>query len=358
MTSTPSANHPTRHALNSVAAAIALALAVSAPSRAEVLAGSFATNGTVRTFADGADGDVAPIATLGGPMSQINTPSSLAFDPAALEIFVGDFSGARVRVFGVRGNGDRPALRSFTSGSLGQPRQLVVDTAHDEVIVIALLSFVNTFPRNANGSVAQVRSISWEGLSGSQTRLTNPSGLALLPATDELAVGDFEQTGPGVSDGEILFFPRTQNGGAAPVRDIKGPATLLASYIGDLSFDASRGELYALAITQTMSSNDWRIVVFDAAASGNAMPLRVIEGPATQLTDAQGIGYDPVTERLWVTAGQFGADGRLLAFPRLANGNVAPTAVVTGAATGLVTASGVLPYAIPDTILADGFEDP
>ncbi|HET7843722.1 MAG TPA: hypothetical protein VFL14_06205, partial [Xanthomonadales bacterium] len=286
------------------------------PAHAEVVVGSFDPSGTARIFADAAQGDVAPVRTIGGPQTQLQNATSFAFDGSRADIYVGDFNGQAIRVFDARQTGDRPATRTITSGGLGQVREIALDTVHDELFAITLLSFVSTYPRGANGPTSSVRRIDWAGLPGSQTRIDNPSGLVYLPAQDQLAVGDFQQSGIDPAIGEILFFARTANGGGPPARALRGALTQLGNYIESLAFDRARNELYALAVVQG-APDVHRIVVFGGDAAGDVAPLRVIEGPATLISGQSTLGYDAKSERIWVATN----GDRLVAFPRLATGD-------------------------------------
>lgn len=313
------------------------------------------TGGSLRTFADSANGNSAPVRTLGGSNTGFSTPNHSAYEAIARDLFVTDFVGQSIRVFAHDANGNVTPRRVITSPTLGQPRQFALNRAQNELYVIAALSFVNTYPLNASGAAAAIRTIQREGAAGSLTRLTNPSGLVFFPQRDELYVGDFVQPGGmGPSTGEILIFPRTANGLGAPVRDIAGPATLLGGYIISLALDPSRGELYAL-VNDSFGQPD-RIVVHAAGSGGNVAPLREIAGAAALLDQASDIAFDAASDQVWITTGSQGGTARLLAFARTANGNVAPAVVVSGAATGLDNPSGVHVFQASDVLFANGFE--
>lgn len=336
---------------------LAVLAALAAPASAEIIVGTSVTPGRYVVHADAAAGNAAPLRQVGGAVnSQLQTATSFGFNPESQELFVGDFQGQAIRVYNANANGDVAPLRTITSPGLGQPRDFIVDTAHDELIVIAFLSFVNTYPLSANGVVGASRQIERGGAQGSLTRIDNPTGIALVPSVDQIALGDYSQPG-GVGDatGEILFFARTANGAGAPARDITGPATDLGSYVQSLALDASREELYALVGTQSMGETTYHIAVFDALASGNTPPLRVIRGDQTRLAFAGGLSYDAARDRLLVTGGYGSTNPRVMAFPRAAAGNVAPLDVIEGNATGIDQPLGVL--AIDrDPLFGDSFE--
>ncbi len=343
---------PRRIARSCLALSTLLLLQVSL-AHAEVAVGSFANPGAIRHYADGAVGDTPPARAIGGVTTGLLTPAALTFDPLAVEMFVSDFYGQTIRVFDPRQTGDRSPLRTLSLST--QPRHVIVDRAHDELAFVSYLG-IYTYARSASGSAPSLRWIEWGGLAGSVTRLDDPSGLVLLASTDQLLVGDYQQVAGGPASGEVLVYPRTANGNVAPVREIRGPQTQLACCVRDLALDAARNELYVLAVVQDVAGNLYRVLVFDALASGDAAPLRLIEGAATSIEFAGGIGFDATSDRVWVTTGLNGGTPRLLAFPRLANGNVAPNVVIEGGTTGLTEPYDVLPYGIPALIFSDGFE--
>lgn len=324
-----------------------------ASAHADIFVGRFGAPGdpdVVRVFADGANGDVAPSRLLGGPAALLETANDLVYEPSEDVLYVSDFYGQAIRVFAFSAQGNVPPLRSFTSPSLGQPRELVVLPAHQEILTIASSCCVATYNQFASGSVAAVRLIPWGGGTGGLTQLNNPSGLAYWPLTDEIYVGDYDLTG-----GKILVFPRTTSANVAPSRVISGASTQLGGWIAGLAVHPSLPELYALTGVSGFPSTA-RIVTFAVSATGNATPTRVIAGGATLLEEARSLDYDARRDELVVLANaQGGGTPAVLRFARTAQGDVAPVGVLSGPSTGLANLAGVL-SAAPDRIFRDGFE--
>src|SRR5439155_1156691 len=67
------------------------------------------------------------------------------------------------------------------------------------------------------------------------------------------------------------------------------------------------------------------VLVFRGAAQGEEPPIRIIQGPKTELSDASRLAIDPVHDEIYVPGGA----GRILVFPRTANGDVSPVRVIT-----------------------------
>jgi len=72
------------------------------------------------------------------------------------------------------------------------------------------------------------------------------------------------------------------------------------------------------------------ILTFRGDADGDEAPLRVIQGPLTQIEQPSRLGLDPVNNEILVPQGR-----KVLVFPREANGNVAPKRILEGPDTKL-----------------------
>jgi hypothetical protein len=335
-------------------AALAFLVAAVAPAAAEIVVGKWAAApggvDLLRVFSDDAQGNVGPYRVMSGPASQLASAAHMAYDRSHTELFVSDFRGQKISVFPAGAAGDATPLRSFTSPGLGQPRQVVVLPAFEEVIAISSSCCVGTYSRTASGAVPSQRFIQWGGLPGSLTRLDNPYGLAYGADTDEIYVGDYF-TAP--VPGEILVFPRTATGNAAPTRVLSGPNTQLG-YVGGIALHPVLAEMYVLVAT----GSDYSILTFNKADSGDVAPLRVIGGAATLMVNSQGFDYNAVTDEFVVLANSYGGGTPgVLVFPRLGQGNIAPTRTISGPNTGFSGSDGYgIMAADLDPIFADGFE--
>ena len=321
----------------------------------ELMVGSF--TGGLRGFALGATGNVAPARTLVGPNTQLAYPYGLAYEGTEGTLFVSDFSGQAIRAFDVDARGDTPPRRTLASTWLGQPRGVAVDSQHGEFAVIGGGCFPCFWPLSARDSDEPVRRLIWS--------IGNPFGLALNPPQDEVFIGDADASPP--NEGKVLVFPRTANGQVSPTRVIQGANTRIGPGSGSqrIALDPVLQTLYVL--TQNLDPvnanlRHLRVLAFPAAASGNVMPLRVIEGSNTQLDIPStqvpyGLSFDPATQRLMVSIySNVAAENRVLSFYAGDQGNVAPLTSLGGAATGLdrIGTAVVVPV---NLILRDGFEN-
>lgn len=337
-----------------------------APARADILIGGIAPGAGVGVrhpvfrFDDAAHGAAIPAASLGGEASGLLTPMDGAHEAGEGVIYVADYYGRAIRVFPADAAGDLAPLRVLDPPLLGQPRTVLPLPAHGELMVIASNCCIYTWPLQASGSAApRLRSITWGGGSSGQTALNNPSSMVYLPATDEVAVVDYDAASPFAA--KVVFHARTGNGNVAPTRILQGPDTADAA---GLAHDPANGLLFLLA-SRDLGGGDraGEIRVFDAAASGAEPPLYAIAGPATGLDFGSprylaGITFDPQRQRLLVTVAGNGAPtaNRLLVFDALASGDAAPLQELSG--SGLGEGSVGRPFLVPaDALFVDGFED-
>jgi hypothetical protein len=331
-------------------------LSLATPAYADVLAGKICEAScdrfrTISIFGDTMNGNTEPLSLLGGPaQSGMLDASAMVYDPGEKTVLVADFYGQSIHVFPAAARGDVAPLRSFSSAHMGQPRNIVRVSGQDEYIALSA-SFLLAFPRTATGSQFPLRMTTY-----APTVIGNASGLAYLPASDEVAVGDYEDLGPNLYGGEVLIFPRTISGTPVPSRRIAGPLTQLGSFVNSLAVDTAHNELFVLV---TDADSRSRIVVFPTSADGNVAPLRVIGGDNTRMTNASGLDYYAFRDELLVASGTYNsATTQVLGFARTAQGNIAPSRDISGSNTGVSAASGWLAVVgVPlAQVFGDGFE--
>ena len=111
------------------------------------------------------------------------------------------------------------------------------------------------------------------------------------------------------------------NGDVAPMRVIQGPKTQL-DWPGAMSIDPANGDLYV--------ANDvgQSLLVFHANDKGDVAPYRVIKGPKTHLSYPSGVFVDAKNKEVW--ASNLGNSSATV-YPLTANGDVAPLRIIRGA---------------------------
>jgi len=71
------------------------------------------------------------------------------------------------------------------------------------------------------------------------------------------------------------------------------------------------------------------VLTFRGGAQGEEPPIRIIQGPSTQLEDVQRLDIDPAHNEIFVPSGE-----SILVFPREATGNAEPIRIIRTASTG------------------------
>jgi len=119
----------------------------------------------------------------------------------------------------------------------------------------------------------------------------------------------------------ITVYPVNASGDAEPVRVIQGPKTLM-NWPTAIAIDSDHGEMFVANDTADL------ITVYSTTASGDAAPIRTLKGAKTMIKNPTGIAYDAKNEELWVA--NFGNHSATV-FKRTATGDVAPLRVIRSA---------------------------
>jgi len=154
-------------------------------------------------------------------------------------------------------------------------------------------------------------------IAGQATKLGRTMhGIAYDLRHDEIVV-------PNALADAILVFRAGANGAEPPIRVIQGPRTQLVTP-HSVNLDLDHGEILVGSVT---GRSIW---VFPRDANGDVAPLRVIKGAKTGLRYVVGLAVDPVTNLLAVANGK-----EILLFNRTDSGDVAPRAIIAGPKTGI-----------------------
>jgi hypothetical protein len=167
---------------------------------------------------------------------------AIGLDPAdqtrGEAVVLADVDNLGIAVFDLRAPAGSAPIHTMAGPSLDlehYPRDVEVDTGlavdhvHGEILVVQPSSVV-VYPLLADGDVAPVRR-----LTGPNTLLQHPTGLALDLAHDELIVSD-------AATKDVLTFRRDAAGDVLPLRRLFTSRTYLQD-MNDLAFDAATGIL-------------------------------------------------------------------------------------------------------------------
>jgi len=282
--------------------------ATFASSNGLLVVGNF--NGhSVAVFAATANGDVAPLRMISGPLTTLTNPRGVTV--ANNEIIVADQGAQAIDFFPITAAGDVAPVRRIVGASTGLSAPTGPLVFGGELYVTQQTGPILVFPVSASGDVSPSRTISGFG-----------TGIRYIAITD----GEVYAT----RQGSIIVFPASTNGPAVPTRTIGGAGTGLSNPSGILVHD---GEILVSNI------NSPAIRVFAQTANGGVAPLRVIAGPATQLNSPDQIAI--FSGELY--SANFTSNS-VLVHPIDANGDVAPTRQIFGATTLLNTPTGAFGF--------------
>jgi DNA-binding beta-propeller fold protein YncE len=151
-------------------------------------------------------------------------------------------------------------------------------------------------------------------------------GIGYDPIHDEIVV-------PQAFAQAVLTFRGGAKGEEAPIRVIQGPLTQLKAP-DRMAIDPVNNEIYIV--------EQGYILVFPREANGNVAPIRKLEGPDTGIAGFSFLAVDPVHNVLI-----HGGGGRLRIFDRTANGNVKPKAIIGGPKSGFNGPNGAIAVHAP-----------
>jgi len=218
------------------------------------------------------------------------------------------------------------AILSLLSGCGGGSPAVTTNTTNTAVPSI----YVGNFSMSGVYSVLQFA----RAAQGSATPIASlllPTGFEIdcltTDSTNQIYVGGALQVGTSYT-WEVLVYAAAASGSATPVRTIVGSSTSFLT-VSEVAVDSS-GLLYVLTDLPAPM-----VAVMAASANGVASPLRMITGPATQISGGSlGIAVAPSGTLYVSNTGEGVGPGAVLAFTPTANGNAAPARVISGGSTG------------------------
>jgi hypothetical protein len=280
-----------------------------------------------------ANGDAAPVNRISGDRTQLNWPSQMAIDVEAGEIFVANDMGHSVLVFKTTDKGNVAPTRVIKGDRTGlkNPLGIAVDKVNNEFWVVDMgTSSASAFPLKANGNVAPIRKIRSAPEGKQSLKFGKVEAMAYDPMRDTIYVPNC------VTHPQVAIFNRTAKENEPPVRTLEGHKTLLSRTMHGMGFDAVHDEL---VVNSPLAQ---AVLTFAGSASGEDEPLRVIQGPKTQIV---GTGYGALStvtpdghgNEIFLPVNDGGYRGQgahtpgILVFDRMANRDVAHKRKLQGA---------------------------
>jgi hypothetical protein len=172
-------------------------------------------------------------------------------------------------------------------------------------------------------------------IQGPSTGLHNPTGVVVDEMHQLLYVANDDHSASAFS---ITVYDLTASGDAAPLRTIQGANTGLGGPVG-VALDLVAGELVVVNYKVNAGGS---ITVYNLLALSdgvnNVAPTQTIQGTNTGLQQPQGVILDLKHDEIVVANSFFQnpiSNGAILVFQRAANGNVAPVRTLQGTNTRL-----------------------
>jgi DNA-binding beta-propeller fold protein YncE len=251
-------------------------------------------------YARQAEGQVAPLRVIEGHRTGLSRSThGIAIDLVNNEIVVPSNVAGALLAFDrtVSGNAAPVRVLQGSQTRISSPQGVAIDHAHDEVVIAdETRNSILVFARTASGNTSPLREIR-----GPNTGIVDPQGIVVDPAHDEIivAIEGNHRASPPVEPA-LLVFRRTADGDVAPIRTIRGPATMLLRP-RQLQLDPERDELVLAdrGLTQEfVHDTPGFIAVWDRAAGGNVAPKRFLRGPKTLLTGPRAVYVDTVNSEI------------------------------------------------------------
>jgi DNA-binding beta-propeller fold protein YncE len=285
-----------------------------------------------------------PKRVIGGPSTFLEYACSVYVDPTTGDIYgVNNDTMNWLPVFGRDAEGNVAPKRKIqtphtTFGIVADEstQELFLTIQDDHAVVV--------YKKGAKDEDSPVRIIQ-----GRKTLMADPHGIALDTKKGEIFVSNWGTNNdrPPLSEGgggddrhnradfpvgrarafsgsgkiappSITVYPKNAHGDVAPLRVIQGPKTQM-DWPTALAVHPDRGEIFVANDTSDS------VIVFKTDAQGDVAPIRVLKGPRTMIKNPTGIALDLVNNELWVA--NFGSHAATV-FEFDAQGNVAPKRVI------------------------------
>jgi hypothetical protein len=191
------------------------------------------------------------------------------------------------------------------------------------------LGEITVYSPDARGDAAP----QWS-LSGADTGLSYPEGIA-LDDRGELFVANYNDT--------VTVYASGAKGDAKPLRTIAGSRTGLSYPVG-IAVDGA-GDAFVVNSNNT-------VTVYAAGTDGNAAPERTIGGAQTKLRACDALAID-ASGTVYVANLGAGGQPSVTVYAAGANGDVAPTATISGDQTSLHIPTGIAVDAAGEVIVSN-----
>ena len=279
-----------------------------------------------------------PKRVIQGPHTLNEYNNGLYIDPQSGNIHsVAMDTADSMIVFPGGANGDVAPIRKLST-----PHRNFATAVNEEkgeiYITIQYPPKVMVYRKEANGDEKPLRV-----LEGEHTRLYDTHGIVLDVKKNLMFVGTWGNASDHKVAGTGKFYPPSINvypldasGDTVPLRVIQGSKTQL-DWAGGMSLDSDNGELY---VANDVGNS---ILVFRETDEGDAAPARIIKGDKTALSHPAGISVDTKNKEVWVS--NMG-NSSATCYSLKANGNAPPVRTIRSAPLGRTSVKFGKPQAV------------
>ena len=260
----------------------------------------------IAVFARLADGSARPVRAIEGQKSMLGrTMHSIAYNEVRDEFVVPQQFGQAILTFSGDANGEAVPIRVIQGSLTGliEPDRLAIDTMNNEIFVPEG-DHVNVYPLLGNGNVAPIRILK----GGPDTGMV-ASSAAVDPIHNLLTVTGGSQRVGGTGGSRILIFDRTADGDTEPLRIIEGPDTQLGQLGGPHGIYPPTGRILVTIRSQgrsggmgePMHTDEGFVGVWSINDNGNVPPRWTIGGPQGVLEMVRGVAVNPNHKEVIIT---------------------------------------------------------
>jgi hypothetical protein len=237
-------------------------------------------DGSINVYAAGGNGNAAPSAVIVGPDTGLADPRGIALDSLG-NIYVaneGDTeppTDGSITEYPAGSNGDVTPIATITgvlTQALANPVGIAVEPSTGDIYV-SNLDGITVYPAGSNGEATPSAIIA-----GPDTGFESPGALALNPVNGDIYTLGLVNSG---NAAKVQVYPAGSNGDVAPTATIMGRKTRLSEFAGGIALDSS-GTIYVT--TTFLSAGRSGIAVYAAGSNGDVPPVAKIAGPHTGLS--------------------------------------------------------------------------
>jgi sugar lactone lactonase YvrE len=281
---------------------------------------------------------LTPASQIFGPNTGINQPFGVASDPSG-NIYITNSESNSITAFPSTANQNTvPSATIASPNGMVNPTAVAIDSSGNIYVAnagadVGMSDSVTIYPPASNASSAPSRVIGGVG-PNDLSQLNDPSAITVASG-----IWVANALGGANSQGSLTWYSKSSNGNSVPQAAISGSSTGINEPVGVAV--GSLGYIYALNASGGPSGSG-SITIYNPGSSGNVAPEAVITGANTGISFPSGLALDS-SNKIYVTndGSIAGNIDSVAIFAGGSSGNVAPTAIISGANTQLNLPQGI-----------------